>query len=177
MDKQYLINQLKAFADSYHISIDEDTLGDIISKSSFRVVSKGEILSSIGDDTTIAGMVLSGLTRCYYIDHDGNDITRGFAAAGYLCMDEGFFGYTERLCMWEALEETMVIHKPNNLLDNLKEAVPLIKDGRIRSIGTSNVSLEHIKQAEQLLAKDKYCRSVNRSSISRNEATIFTLWS
>ena len=31
------------------------------------------------------------------------------------------------------------IHKPNNLLDNLKEAVPLIKDGRIRSIGTSNV--------------------------------------
>ena len=56
MDKQYLINQLKAFADSYHISIDEDTLGDIISKSSFRVVSKGEILSSIGDDKTIAGM-------------------------------------------------------------------------------------------------------------------------
>lgn len=109
MDKQYLINQLKAFADSYHICIDEDTLGAIISKSSFRVVSKGEILSSIGDDTTIAGMVLSGLTRCYYIDHDGNDITRGFAAAGYLCMDEGFFGYSERLCIWEALEESTVM--------------------------------------------------------------------
>ena len=46
------------------------------------------------------------------------------------------------------------IHKPNNLLENLKEAVPLIKDGRIRSIGTSNDSLEHIKQAEQLLAKE-----------------------
>ena len=109
MDKQYLINQLKSFADCYDISIEEETLGDIISKSSFRVVSKGEILSSIGDDTAIAGMVLSGLTRCYYIDHDGNDITRGFAAAGYLCMDEGFFGYTERLCMWEALEETTVM--------------------------------------------------------------------
>ena len=69
MDKQYLINQLKEFANNYDISIDEETLGNIISKSSFRVVSKGEILSSISDDTAIAGMVLSGLTRCYYIDH------------------------------------------------------------------------------------------------------------
>ena len=51
MDKQYLINQLKSFADCYDISIKEETLGDIIRKSSFRVVSKGEILSSIGDDT------------------------------------------------------------------------------------------------------------------------------
>ena len=58
MDKQYLIGQLKAFADSCHICIDEDTLGAIISKSSFRVMPKGEILLSIGDDTALAGMVL-----------------------------------------------------------------------------------------------------------------------
>ena len=45
------------------------------------------------------------------------------------------------------------IHKPNNLLENLREAIPLIKDGRIKSVGISNVSLDNIKQAEKLLAR------------------------
>lgn len=46
------------------------------------------------------------------------------------------------------------IHKPNNLIPNLKEAIPLIKDGRIKSLGISNVSLQNIKDAEALLAKE-----------------------
>ena len=45
------------------------------------------------------------------------------------------------------------IHKPNNLIENLNEAVPLIKDGRIRSIGISNVSMGDIKDAEGYLNK------------------------
>ena len=45
------------------------------------------------------------------------------------------------------------IHKPNNLLDNLKEAVPLLKDGRIKNIGISNVSMTDIKNAEAFLNK------------------------
>lgn len=46
------------------------------------------------------------------------------------------------------------IHRPSNLIPNLKEAIPLIKEGKIKSIGISNVSLDHIKQAEELLAKE-----------------------
>ena len=102
MDKNYLVGQLKTFAESYEINVSDELLGDIVSKATFRVVPKGEILSSIGDDTSTAGLILSGLARCY-IDADGNDITRGFAAEGYMCMDEGFFGYPERICMWESM--------------------------------------------------------------------------
>ena len=43
------------------------------------------------------------------------------------------------------------IHKPNNLTENLKEAMPLMKDGRIKSIGISNVSMDDTKKAEELL--------------------------
>ena len=50
--------------------------------------------------------------------------------------------------------ELFWIHVPNNLKENLLEAVPLLKDGRIKSIGISNVSLEHIKLAEQILEKE-----------------------
>ena len=46
------------------------------------------------------------------------------------------------------------IHVPNNLAQNLNEALPLINDKRIKSIGISNVSLEHIHEAEELLAKE-----------------------
>ena len=46
------------------------------------------------------------------------------------------------------------IHVPNNLDENIKEAASLIKGGRIRSLGISNVSLEHIHTAEKALAKE-----------------------
>ena len=63
------------------------------------------------------------------------------------------------------------IHVPNNLEANLKEAVPLIKSGRIRSIGTSNVSLAHIKQAQEVLAKEglKLGAVQNHFSLLRND--------
>ena len=109
MDKNYFIEQLKSYAERFNINVDEELLGDIVSKATFRVISKGQVISTIGDNTSEAGLVLSGLARCYYIDNDGNDITRGFAPEGFMCMDEGFFGYPERICMWETLQETTIM--------------------------------------------------------------------
>ncbi|MBQ8978498.1 MAG: Crp/Fnr family transcriptional regulator [Oscillospiraceae bacterium] len=109
MDKKYITEKLKAFADKYDISADEDTIGGIIDISSFRVLQKGKIISSIGDDTSTAGMVLSGMVRSYYIDEEGNDITRGFSPEGSLCADEGLLDFAERICMWETLEETTLM--------------------------------------------------------------------
>ena len=48
------------------------------------------------------------------------------------------------------------IHKTINLKENLKDAIPLLKDGRIKSIGISNVSLQDIKMAEEILSKDGF---------------------
>ena len=109
MDKEYFVKQLMVFTEKYNIDVSEELVGEIVSLASFRVVKKGEILASIGDNTTCAGLTLSGLARSYYIDSDGNDITRGFAPEGTMFMDEGFFGYPERICMWETLEETTIM--------------------------------------------------------------------
>ena len=109
MNKDYFVKQLMTFAEEYKIEVSEELVGDIVSLASFRVVKKGEILASIGDDTNCAGLILSGVARAYYIDNDGNDITRGFAQEGVMFMDEGFFGYTDRNCMWETLEETTIM--------------------------------------------------------------------
>ncbi len=63
------------------------------------------------------------------------------------------------------------IHKPNNLLENLNEAIPLMKDGRIRYIGISNVSMNDIKTAESFLDEQglKLSAVQNHFSLLRND--------
>ena len=63
------------------------------------------------------------------------------------------------------------IHVPNNLEANIKEAIPLMKEGKIKSLGTSNVSLEHIKTAEAVLAEEglKLGAVQNHFSLLRND--------
>lgn len=63
------------------------------------------------------------------------------------------------------------IHVPNNLEANIKEAVPLMKEGKIKSLGISNVSLQHIKIAEEILAKEglRLGAVQNHFSLLRND--------
>ena len=63
------------------------------------------------------------------------------------------------------------IHVPNNLEENLKEAATLVKEGKVRSIGISNVSPDHIKQACDILAKHdlKLGAVQNHFSLLRND--------
>ena len=109
MNKQIIIEQLAALAETYKLDLDNDTLEQIVMLSTFRIIEKGTLLRSIGDSTDTAALVLDGMARCYYIDGDGNDITRGFSVKGTLCMDDGMFGYTESLTEWETLTDTTLM--------------------------------------------------------------------
>ena len=63
------------------------------------------------------------------------------------------------------------IHVPNNLEKNIEEAVPLIKEGRIRSLGVSNVSPGHVKQAQEILGRHGLALGAvqNHFSLLRND--------
>lgn len=63
------------------------------------------------------------------------------------------------------------IHMPNHLEAYLQEAVPLIEDGRIKSLGISNVSLEHIYLAEKVLGEKGFKLGAvqNHFSLLRND--------
>jgi len=63
------------------------------------------------------------------------------------------------------------IHVPNNLEENIMEAIPLMKDGRIKALGISNVSLSHIERAEKLLGDNglKLGAVQNHFSLLRND--------
>ena len=122
MDKEYLVQQLSDLAEKYDIPAGKEVLGELVAMSSFRVIPKGSLIASIGDDTRYGGLMLNGTARSYYVDSDGNDITRGFAVEGVLFMDEGFYGYDERICMWEALEDsTVMLCKTSKVKDLIRE--------------------------------------------------------
>ena len=109
MDKEYLVQQLSEIAARYNVPADREALGELVAISSVRVIAQGSLIASIGDGTGYSGLMLNGTARSYYIDSEGNDITRGFAVEGSLFMDEGLYGYDERICMWEALEDSTVM--------------------------------------------------------------------
>lgn len=104
----------------------------------------------------------------------GKDIfisTKYFPAKKYKsgALTKSFNESMERLGRTSA--DLFWIHVPNNLEENLKEAAPLIKDGKIRSIGVSNVSLAHIRQAEKILESEglKLGAVQNHFSMLRND--------
>lgn len=116
MNKESIMMQLKALADQNGVFFEEDILSRAVELAQFRVFPKGNALKSIGDKTQQTAFVLDGIVRCYYIDGDGNDITRGFGFDGGMCMDEGMMGYGEHTCMWETVEEsTLMLFNVNEL--------------------------------------------------------------
>ena len=109
MNKQIIIEQLTSLSEKYQLGLNAEVLERIVKLSTFRIIEKGTLIQHIGENTDTAALILDGMTRCYYIDSDGNDITRGFSITGTLCMDEGMFGYKESLTEWETLTDTTLM--------------------------------------------------------------------
>ena len=139
MDKKQIVSQLMSMAKLHKIEINPDILGKVVNISALRVAEKGRHLRHIGDETKNSGLVLSGFVRSFYIDGNGNDITRGFSITGTFCMDEGMLGYPESLTEWEALEETTLmifnVDQIKNLIyenDMLKNAYMTLLENALR---------------------------------------------
>ena len=109
MNKAYIIQKLSEIADKHDLSISEEVISSAIDFSEFKNYKKGICLKNIDDEAKYVGIVIDGFVRCYYIDGDGNDITRGFAVPGNMCFDEGMIGYNNHICMWETLSESTIM--------------------------------------------------------------------
>lgn len=128
MDKDYLISQLGKIAKQNNVEIDAGVFELVINRAVVRTVPRERILQNAGEKTKTAALVLDGICRAYYVDGEGNDITRGFSMPGTFCMEEGLFGYRESIVTWETLEETTL------LLFDMKEMKELMnRDERLKN--------------------------------------------
>lgn len=118
MDRAYIVEQLMLIVEKFGLDISEDAISRAVGFSEFKVYSKGQLLGKIGEGSSVAGIVMSGVVRSFYVDSDGNDITQYFASEGSLCIDEGLMGFNERVAMWESLEEsTVMLFKASDMKD------------------------------------------------------------
>ncbi len=89
--------------------IPQEILDEILTETIIKQYKKNEIIIHCGDSTTNIGLVLDGMVRSYYIDSEGNDITRWFGETGQLCIDEGLYGYKESPCTWHTLSDCTIV--------------------------------------------------------------------
>lgn len=135
MDQKHLITELVQVAwDTWNIQLDEEILNKVLAMAQIKIYLKGEILLGIGESCEYIGLILSGLIRSYYLDLEGNEITRNFHKEYYLVTDEGLLGYEESICAYEVLEDTTVMLLPNKQLKKLIMENDKLKDLYICSL-------------------------------------------
>lgn len=84
-----------------------------------KTFKKGELILGIGERMTKVYFVLNGLGRSYYIDNDGNDITKAFLYENSFCIAESFFTNEPSCQSFEAIENMTVLEYNANELKSM----------------------------------------------------------
>lgn len=112
MTNSHIYNQIEKMLSTYfqnQAPIDKGAVMELVSKAQYKSYKKGEVLLHAGEHYENVGYVLSGLLRSYYVDKEGNDITKYFHMENQLFMDESLFDYKVSICTYEALEDCRIL--------------------------------------------------------------------
>lgn len=103
--------------------------------SQIHVYPKGEIIQGIQQPiAAFTGLVLKGIIRNYYLDAEGNEVTKYFSREGSLIMDEGILGYKHSIAALEALEDSTVLLMDTDKLKRLIQTNDTFKNLYIISL-------------------------------------------
>lgn len=92
------------------MNITDDNLLNQITAISGRVhFEKNDILLNIGDSQDYIYLIVKGIVRSYYLDFDGNDITKTFMKENDFCVGESLFEEEGSIQCFEALEPVEAI--------------------------------------------------------------------
>ena len=94
---------------NYGIIFSCDLMNKFVAVSSEITLKKNDILIRIGDKNSYIFFVVSGILRDYYIDDDGNDVTRFFSYEGGLCGGESLISNEPSAICTEALEDCILL--------------------------------------------------------------------
>lgn len=87
--------------------------GEVVEKAAdmftMKTITKGDIVVHVGGIQKEIYFVISGLLRSYYIDINGNDVTRFFTKEGSLCCHEILFNKEPSKRCIEALEDCKIL--------------------------------------------------------------------
>lgn len=88
---------------------DEEVLKQILAISEEIHFEKNERILNIGDSQDYIYLILTGIVRSYYLDINGNDITKTFMKENDFCVGESLFEEGPSIQCFEALENVKAL--------------------------------------------------------------------
>lgn len=147
---KFLINLFK-----FNLS---DSLKEQINSKAFSVgFSKGETILHEGEQGTCLYLVVQGIVRGYYIDADGNDVTKCFSAENEFFSTEGFRTNGPSSFTIECLEDCQCFALPYALLKQLMAENKQVND-TVRELFQQEVEKQERKNRNLILlsAEERY---------------------
>lgn len=106
--------------EGFSVSLKEETK-NLLNSCRAQTVNPGETVVHQGDSSSSLFLILKGIVRGYYIDDNGNDITKCFSAENQFYSTEGFRTGKKSSFNIETLEETTSIVLPYKLIQKCME--------------------------------------------------------
>ena len=129
MQREHVIEGvLRASEQLLDVKLDIGDIESLFSISQIQTFKKGDIIQRIDEVFSHTGLVLMGMVRSYYLDKDGNEITKYFHKECNLFMDEGLIGYKEAISTYEAIENSVVLFMNTEKLKELIQENEKFKD-------------------------------------------------
>lgn len=89
--------------------INENILNNIKNLGKEKIFKKGELILRIGDPMKKTYFILKGIVRSYYLDMQGNDVTKTFTKEYDFCIGESLFTNSRSEEGFEALEDIIAL--------------------------------------------------------------------
>lgn len=123
----------------------------------FKHISRGENILEAGHRTDYICLVVLGLVRGFYIDEEGNDITKCFSLQGDWCCSYNLISDKPSPFFLEAEQDTVVAMFNIPDVEKIKEKYPILK-AKIEELLAESMmkSEQRIYSFISMEAKDRY---------------------
>lgn len=112
--------------------------------------SKGNIILGIGEPMEKVYFILNGIARSYYLDIDGNDITKIFLPEMSFCVGENFITNEKSIQGFEAIENISALEFSSEKIKMYILSVPELKELYIKALEKTIVYKMHRESSFQL---------------------------
>ncbi len=109
MNKELFLEHITEQFSKYISPVDASIVSELLNLAEEKHYKKGEILLYSGETCHYMGYIVKGMVRSYYLDDNGNDITKNFHIEDYFIMDETLLGLNNSICIYEALEDCIIL--------------------------------------------------------------------
>lgn len=122
MSENIYDNQLVKFLRSKVVSLDEENIDLVKSIFKLKLIKKDKFFLEEGERSTQIGLVVKGVFRSYYIDKDGNDITKYFYNEGGI-----LFSYVAHLCQNETTYYIQAVEDSEILVADISDFEKIVE--------------------------------------------------